>query len=62
MQWAAQSYKPPLNLADIIEEGVQLYGDLNISFQHIKHSANAEANQLAKEGVLKHVLIISIPC
>ena len=61
IQWASQSFSPPWYLADIIEEVLQLSGDLNVSFHHIMRSANAEAGLLAKEGVIKLSLIISIP-
>ena len=60
IQWASQSTNPPCYLADIIEEVIQLSGDFNTSFHHIKHSANNEADRLAKEGVLKTKLHISI--
>ena len=41
---------------DITEQLVQLLRDLNISFHHIKRSANEEADKLAKEEVIKHAL------
>lgn len=52
---------PPWFLANIIEDVLKLLGDVNVSFHHIMISANAEADQLAKVGVLKHYLIISAP-
>eukprot|EP00268_Persea_americana_P066521 TRINITY_DN906_c1_g1_i4.p1 TRINITY_DN906_c1_g1~~TRINITY_DN906_c1_g1_i4.p1 ORF type:complete len:123 (-),score=20.73 TRINITY_DN906_c1_g1_i4:193-561(-) len=61
IQWATQSSPPPWYLAEIIEEVLQLSGDLNVSFHHIMRSANAEADKLVKEGVLKPSLIISSP-
>eukprot|EP00268_Persea_americana_P009744 TRINITY_DN13898_c0_g1_i2.p1 TRINITY_DN13898_c0_g1~~TRINITY_DN13898_c0_g1_i2.p1 ORF type:complete len:122 (-),score=12.31 TRINITY_DN13898_c0_g1_i2:137-502(-) len=61
IQWVTQSSSPPWYLVEIIEEVLQLSGDLNVSFHHIMRSANAEADPLAKEGVIKPSLIISIP-
>ena len=61
IQWVSQSSSPPWYLADIIEEMLQWSGDLNVSFNHIMISTNAEADKLAKEGVLKPSLLISGP-
>ena len=61
IQWATRSFLPPRYMADIIEEVIQLSGDLNVSFNYIMRSTNAEADKLAKEGVLKPSLLISAP-
>lgn len=62
IQLATESSRPPWYLADTIEEVVELSHNLNVSLHHIKCNANAEANHLAKEGVLRPSLIISIAC
>ena len=62
IQWVTlSSSSPPWYLADIIEEVLQLSGDLNVSFDHIMRSTTEEANLLAKEGVIKPSLIIYVP-
>lgn len=57
MLWASQASKAPWFFVDIIEEVVQNSSNLNVSFHHIKCSANSEADRLAKES-----LIISTAC
>ena len=60
IQWVNQSSNPPWNHVDIIEEVVQMSWELNVSFHHIKGLANQEAYKLAKEGVLKTALNVSM--
>ena len=60
IRWASRASNPAWNLANIIEEVIQLSRELNGSFQHIKRSAKQEANKLAKEEVLKPALTISM--
>ena len=60
LQWALNPSTAPWYLADLSEEMAQMSTALNISFSHIRRSANAEADRLAKEGVHKPSLIISI--
>ncbi|XXG49570.1 hypothetical protein AAC387_Pa02g3723 [Persea americana] len=59
-QWASNPSTVPWYMANIIEEMTHLSGELNISFSHIKCSANAKADNLAKEGVSKPSLIVSL--
>lgn len=59
IQWASQASYPPWFLADIIEEVFEITKTLNVSFHHIKHSANTEEDRLAKEGASKPSLLIS---
>lgn len=48
---ALKSSNPCSYLADIIEEVIEMSGSLNVSFHHIRRTANDKADQLAKEGV-----------
>ena len=53
--------KSSCNLVDIIEEVVQMSRELNVSFHHIKRSANQVADKLGgKEGVLKTASNVSM--
>lgn len=47
-------------MADLIEEVNERASSLNVSFLHIKHTTNDKADQLAKEGVLRSELLISV--
>ena len=58
IQWTLNPSTAPWYLADLSEEMAQMSTALNIS-SHIRRSANAEADRLAK-GVHKPSLIVSI--
>ena len=60
IQWPSNSSTAPWYLADIIEEMTHLSSRLNISFSHIKHLANVEADKLTKERISKPSLIVSL--
>ena len=60
--WASQAFTPTWFLVDIIQEVIQSYENLYVSFHHILRSANSEVGCLAKEGVLRPSLFISFDC
>eukprot|EP00268_Persea_americana_P065005 TRINITY_DN8614_c0_g1_i4.p1 TRINITY_DN8614_c0_g1~~TRINITY_DN8614_c0_g1_i4.p1 ORF type:complete len:144 (-),score=24.76 TRINITY_DN8614_c0_g1_i4:84-515(-) len=60
IQWAAKKSKPPWYLLDIIEEVLDISKSLDVSFYHINRSANKVADHLAKEGVSRQSLLISL--
>lgn len=47
-----------IHCADILEEVMDLSNRLDVSFNHVKRSANSDADQLAKEGILHPNLVL----
>ncbi|XXG88259.1 hypothetical protein AAC387_Pa12g0492 [Persea americana] len=58
IKWASGSSNPPWRLADLSDEVMVFISKLEVSFSHIKRSANGEADALAKLGVGSNNLVI----
>lgn len=52
--------KPPWKVAGVVDEILDLAGNLQFSFSHIDRSANSEANRLAKDGVSNPMLMVNV--
>lgn len=54
------SSKLAWRLADVVEEVIDSALKLNISFSHVKRSANEMVDALAKEGVGRSDIVVEI--
>lgn len=48
------------HLADVVEEVIDSASKLNVSFSHVKRSANEMVDALAKEGVGRSDIVVEI--
>lgn len=59
-RWLSGRCEAPWALANVVEEVKDISKDCDISFVHVKRSANAKVDILAKEGVEHHDLKIDL--
>lgn len=59
IRWASSDSKAPRNLADWVEEVIDLARHLEVTFRHDKRSPDSSADSLEKEEVSRPSLMIS---